>query len=166
MSRPGLLFLHVVGAILLFSTYVAAFTMRALAEPTRDRTILAYAYRVMNRLDLFVTPLASLLLLGSGFMLAERAGIPLLEARWLSWSLALFGLSGLLFVLGALPLQRRIEHLLSDAGTASVGTATAGVADADGHDWWDGYGRLSRRWLAVAGTSFILTVIVLYLMIH
>ena len=107
MNRPGLLFLHVVGAILLFSTYITAFIMRALAEPTRDRAILGYVYRVMNRLDLFVTPVASLLLLASGFLLAGRAGIPLLEARWLAWSLALFGLTGILFVVAALPQQRR-----------------------------------------------------------
>lgn len=156
MSRPTLLFLHVVGAILLFSTYITAFTTRALAEPTRDRVVLAYVYRVMNRLDLFVTPVAILLLLGSGFMLAARAGIPLLGTRWLASSLALFGLTGILFVVGALPLQRRIEHLLADGGD-----------DAEpGDGWWDVYERLSRRWLAVAGTSFVLTVGILYLMIH
>lgn len=156
MSRPTLLFLHVVGAILLFSTYLTAFTTRALAEPTRDPTILAYVYRVMNRLDLFVTPAASLLLLASGFLLAGRAGIPVLETRWLAWSLALFGLTGILFVVGALPVQRRIEHLLEHTG----------AEDAEGDDWWDAYQRLARRWLAVAGTSFVLTVGILYLMIH
>jgi len=155
MSRPTL-FLHVVGAILLFSTYITAFTTRALAEPTRDRVILAYVYRVMNRLDLMVTPAASLLLLASGFVLAGRSGIPVLGTRWLAWSLALFGLTGILFVVGALPLQRRIEHLLADDG----------AADEDGNDWWDAYDRLSRRWLAVAGTSFGLTMVVLYLMVH
>lgn len=155
MNRPGLLFLHVVGAILLFSTYITAFTMRAFAEPARDRATLAYVYRVMNRLDLFVTPVAILLLLVSGFLIADRGGIPLLETRWLAWSLALFGFTGILFVVGALPLQRRIERLLKDDG----------AADEDGA-WWDAYAHLSRRWLAVAGTSFVLTVVILYLMVH
>jgi uncharacterized membrane protein len=142
VSRPTLLFLHVVGAILLFSTCITAFTTRALAEPTRDRAILAHVYRVMNRLDLFVTPVASLLLLASGFIVAGRAGMPILETRWLAWSLALFGLTGILFVVGALPRQRRIEHLLENGGD-----------DADsGEGWWDVYARLSRRWLAVAGS--------------
>lgn len=81
----------------------------------------------MNRLDLFVTPVASLLLLGSGFLLANRAGIPIIEAWWLSWSLLLFGLTGILFVVGALPLQRRIEHLLADGGDG----------DESGDGWWD-----------------------------
>lgn len=161
MSRPTLLFLHMVGAILLFSTYITAFTTRALAEPTRDQEILAYVYRVMNRLDLFVTPVASMLLIASGFILAGRASIPVLETRWLAWSLALFGLTGILFVVGALPLQRRIEQLLADDGAADDG-----AEDEDGDDWWDAYRRLSRRWFAVAGTSFILTVVVLYLMVH
>jgi len=160
MSRPTLLFLHVVGAILLFSTYITAFTTRAVAEPTRDRAILAHVYRVMNRLDLFVTPVASLLLLASGFVLVGRSGIPVLGTRWLVWSLALFGLTGILYVVGALPLQRRIEHLLADDGAAD------GAADERGNDWWDAYDRLSRRWLAVAGTSFGLTIVVLYLMVH
>lgn len=162
MSQPTLLFLHVVGAILLFSTYITAFTTRALAEPTRDRAILAHVYRVMNRLDLFVTPAASLLLLASGFILAGRAGIPVLETRWLAWSLALFGLTGITFVLSALPLQRRIERLLEDVGAEGE----VGAEDEDGGDWWDAYRRLSRRWLAVAGASFVLTVGILYLMIH
>lgn len=156
MSQPTLLFLHVVGAVLLFSTYITAFSMRALAEPTRDRAILAHAYRVMNRLDLFVTPVSILLLLGSGFILAGRAGMPILETRWLAWSLVLFGLTGLLFVVGALPAQRRIERLLEDSEYQAQ--------DEDG--WWNAYRRLSRRWLAVAGTSFVLTVGILYLMIH
>ncbi|MFW6088450.1 MAG: DUF2269 family protein [Gemmatimonadota bacterium] len=156
MSRPTLLFLHAVGAILLFSTYITAFTTRALAEPTRDRAILAHVYRVMNRLDLFVTPVASLLLLGSGFILAGRAGIPILETPWLAWSLVLFGLTGILFAVGALPLQRRIEQLLEDDAER----------DEDEDGWWDAYDRLSRRWLALVGTSFILTVGILRLMIH
>lgn len=156
MSRSTLLFLHVVGAILLVSTYITAFTTRALAEPARDREILAYVYRVMNRLDLFVTPVASLLLMASGFILAGRAGIPVLETRWLAWSLALFGLTGFLFVVGALPVQRQIERLLDDDEYEAK--------EEDG--WWDAYERLSRRWLAVAGTSFVLTVVVLYLMVH
>jgi uncharacterized membrane protein len=156
MSRPTLLFLHVVGAILLFSTYITAFTTRAVAEPTRDRAILAHVYRVMNRLDSFVTPVASLLLLASGFVLAGRAGIQFLETRWLTWSLALFGLTGILFVVGALPLQRRIERLLEEVE----------YGEMQGDGWWDAYDRLSRRWLAVAGTSFMLTVGILYLMIH
>lgn len=162
MSRPTLLFLHMVGAILLFSTYLTAFTTRALAEPTRDRAILAHVYRVMNRLDLFVTPVASLLLLASGFILAGRAGISVLETRWLAWSLALFGLTGMLFVVGALPLQRRIEHLLEDVGAEEQ----VGVEDEEGDEWWDAYRRLARRWLVVAGTSFVLTVGILYLMMH
>jgi len=156
-----MLFLHVVGAILLFSTYITAFTMRAAAEPGRDRAILTYVYRVMNRLDLFVTPVASLLLLASGFVLAGRSGISVLGTRWLTWSLALFALTGILFVVAALPLQRRIEHLLADDGAAEDG-----AADESGNDWWDAYDRLSRRWLAVAGTSFGLTMVVLYLMVH
>lgn len=155
MSRSSALFLHVVGAILLFSTYITAFTMRAVAG-SRDRTILAYVYRVMNRLDLFVAPVASLLLLGSGFLLASRAGIPIVETRWLAWSLILFGLTGVLFLAGAFPLQRRIEHLLAD------GAAEGGSTDG----WRDAYERLSRRWFAVAGTSFILTAAILHLMIH
>lgn len=156
MSRSTLLFLHVVGAILLFSTYITAFTTRALAEPTRDRAILAHVYRVMNRLDLFVTPAASLLLLASGFTLAGQTGIPILETRWLAWSLVLFCLTGILFAVGALPLQRRIEQLLENDPERDD--------DVDG--WWVAYDRLSRRWLALAGTSFILTVGILYLMIH
>lgn len=155
MNSSSLLFLHVVGAILLFSTYIAAFTMRAVAG-SGDRAILAYVYRVMNRLDLLVTPVASLLLLGSGFLLASRAGIPIFETGWLAWSLVLFGITGVLFLAFALPLQRRIEHLLANDGDEDGST--------DG--WRDAYERLSRRWFTVAGTSFILTVTILYLMIH
>lgn len=149
MSRPLLLFLHLLGAILLFGTYITAFTTKTLGERTRDPRILRHVYQVMNGVDRVVTPVSVVVLLASGFSLAVRAGIPILETGWLAWSLALFGVTGVLFIARALPIQRRLERMLADGEPNLVA-----------------YDRLARQWSGWAGASLLLTIVILYLMIH
>lgn len=149
MSRPTLLFLHLLGVILLFGTYITAFTTKTFGERTGDPRILGHVYHVMNGVDRILTPVAVVLLLASGFALAARGGIPVVETDWLLWSLILFGITGLLFVVRALPIQRRLERLL-----------------ADGEHQPAAYEDLARRWVGWAGTSFLLTIVILYLMIR
>lgn len=149
MSRPPLLFLHLVGAILLFGTYIIAFTTKTLGERTRDPRVLRHVYHVMNEVDRVLTPVSVVLLLASGFALTVRSGIPILETDWLLWSLTLFGVTGVLFVARALPIQRRLERMLEE-----------GEPDPAAYD------RLARRWSGWAGTSLLATTVILYLMIR
>lgn len=149
MSRPLLLFVHVLGAILLFGTYITAFTTKTLGERTRDPRILGHVYHAMNGVDRVLTPLSVVILLASGFALAARAQIPVFETAWLLWSLILFGATGVLFAARALPIQRRLERLL----------------EGDPPEW-ETYHRLARQWVLWAGGSLQLTVVILYLMVR
>jgi len=149
VSRTLLLFLHLLGAILLFGTYITAFTTKTFGERTRDPRVLRHVYHVMNGVDRVLTPVSVVILLASGFALAVRAGIPILETGWLASSLALFGVTGVLFVARALPIQRRLERML--AGEEPDLAA---------------YDRLALRWVGWAGTSLLLTIVILYLMIR
>lgn len=149
MSRPPLLFLHLLGAILLFGTYITAFTTKTLGERTRDPRVLRHVYQVMNGVDRVLTPVSVVLLLASGFALTVRSGIPILETDWLLWSLTLFGVTGVLFVARALPIQRRLERMLEEEEPDPTA-----------------YDRLARRWSGWAGTSLLATTVILYLMIR
>lgn len=149
MSRPLLLFLHLLGAILLFGTYITAFTTKTFGERTRDPRVLRHVYHLMNGVDSVLTPVSVVILLTSGLALAVRAGIPILETGWLAWSLTLFGVTGALFVARTLPIQRRLERILADEEPDLAA-----------------YDRLARRWIGWAGTSLLLTIVILYLMIR
>ena len=149
MNYTVLLSIHLLGVILLFSTYITAFSMKTFGEGARDRSILEHAYRSINRIDRVVTPISIVLIVVSGVWLALRAGWPILGTDWILWSLILWGATAVIFVAGPLRIQHKLERVLPSPDFS-----------------WEDYRRLARRWTFWAGLSFALTLGVLFLMIQ
>lgn len=146
------LLLHLMGVILFFGGFVAALLAKAFADRAHDPRIAAHTFRMINFNDKWFTPLSVVLILVGGFGTAGIAGLPVVETGWIFWSLVLFGVSGLIFVFRALPLQHRLER-----------TAQTGV-EANDFDWAR-YQRQARTWSRWAYLAFFAVLVALVLMV-
>ncbi len=152
MRYEAFILIHLIGVVLFFSGFSGSLFMKMRAERTGDPRILAHTFAAMNVQDKWFTPLSILLIMVGGFGSASLAGLSVTGTGWIFWSLVLYGFSGLIFVLRALPLQHRIETLLSD-GIAS------GELD------WGGYQTLAKSWNFWAILAFTMVTITFVLMV-
>jgi len=152
MLYQTFIFLHLVGVVLFFSGFTASLFVKSRADQSRDPRILHYSFSLINFNDKWFTPLSILLILVGGIGAAILAGLPIVRTGWIFWSLVLFGVSGLIFVFRALPLQHRIEKLAAEG-------VSSGAFD------WPGYQGLSRSWTRWATTAFLMTVGAFVLMV-
>jgi len=144
--------LHLTGVVVFLGGFLAALFLAITASRIGNRSIRAYAFTVINYNDKWFTPLAVLLIVGGGFGASSAAGLPVVGTGWILWSLGLFILSGLIFVLRALPLQREIESLLG------------GIESAEDVDWSD-YDGLVSTWKMWAIAAFLLVTTAFVLMV-
>lgn len=145
-------FLHLVGVVVFFGGFAASLFAKARAERTRDPKIIGYTFSLINFNDKWFTPFSIVLILVGGFGAALMAGLPVVGTGWILWSLVLFGVSGLIFVFRALPLQHRIERM------------TGGGASSGDFDW-SSYQELSRSWTRWATGAFLIVVGAFVLMV-
>lgn len=145
------LFCHVFGAVLLLGNIITAAFWKLRANQTGNPAVIHYAAKNVMLADLLFTLPGILLIVVSGTWMAERAGYSMGAFNWLTLSLGLFGLSGLLWLAVLLPLQRSMIRRSRQA-------LETGMVDA-------GYRRASLLWDVFGTIATLLPVAVLYLMI-
>jgi uncharacterized membrane protein len=142
MSYEAWMFVHLAGVIVFFANFVAAFFWRTRAERTADPLLLAYTYRTLNAGDAWLTTPSVAAILAGGVGAALGVGLPIIRTPWVLWSLVSFAISGLIFVLRVLPLQRAL------AAQAEEGVRT-------GHFDIQAHRRRARVWAFWAHVSFL-----------
>jgi uncharacterized membrane protein len=152
MLYRWMILLHVIGVVVFFSNAIGALFWQRRASRSRDPRLIAHAFSTLNAGDLWITPIATLMIVVTGIVVAVVAGLPLLGTGWIVWSIVAFSLAGLLFLAGALPVQIRLAGWTA----ASVGR--------EGFDW-PRYEREARRWAFWAHTSLGLALLALALML-
>lgn len=83
----------------------------------------------------------------SGFFLAIDGHYPLNEFNWLTLSLALFVITGVIWAFVLIPLQKKIIQYSGDQAM------------------YENYTRTSRIWDAIGSFAVIIPLIILYLMV-
>jgi uncharacterized membrane protein len=124
---------HVLAVVMFIGNIVAGVFWHRHALRTRDARLIAHAMDGIIRSDRLFTMPGVVLIIASGVFAAILGGMPLLRTGWIAWTLVLFGISGLVFMLKLAPLQRQLLRF-AQAGAAS------GAFD------YVGYHRMSRRW--------------------
>ena len=124
---------HVLAVVAFVGNIVTGVFWHRHAERTRDAKIIAHAMAGVIRSDRLFTMPGVLAILASGILGAIQGGFPILGTGWILWSLVLFGVSGLVFMLRLAPLQRQMFE------QAEAGSAAGRFDEA-------AYGRLSRQW--------------------
>lgn len=146
-----LLFLHVFGVVLFLGNIVTAAFWKMRSHRTGNPTVIHHAAKNVMLADIVFTIPGLLLILVSGSLMAERTGYPMGELNWLTLSLLLFALTGVIWLAVLLPLQRSmIRHSARSLENGEMNET---------------YRRVSLYWDAFGTVATLLPVVILYLMI-
>lgn len=145
-----LIFLHVLGAVMFLGNIMTAAFWKIRAEVSGDVPSLNRIARNVMAADYAFTLPGIVLLLATGGWMAESAGYSLAAWSWLTASLALFLVTGLLWLLVLLPCQRQM--IRESALSAAEGRMSAA------------YRKASRRWDIFGTVALLIPLLVLYLM--
>jgi uncharacterized membrane protein len=125
--------LHIVAVIAFLGNIVTGLFWHVHAARTRNPRLLAHTMDVIIRSDRLFTMPGVVVIIATGIAAAIYGGFPLLRTGWIAWSLVLFAISGLVFMIVLAPLQRKL-FALAQAG------ASSGSFD------FSAYQKLARRW--------------------
>ncbi len=143
---------HVTAVVAFLDNITTVLFWHAHAARTRDPKLLAHTMDGIIRSDrLFTTP-GVIGILVSGLAAAIYGSLPLLHTGWILWTLVAFSVSGLIFVLRLVPLQRQLRAL-AEAG------AQSGAFD------YAGYRSLAVRWEVWGAAAWLTPVAGLVLMV-
>lgn len=147
-----LLFLHVLGAVLFLGNIVTGAFWKVRAHYGKQ-DLMAIHLTVKNIMlaDYVFTVPGIVLLLIPGHLMAAQLGYSLLTWNWVTASLLLFSLSGLLWLFILLPLQRKMIRFSEDSLKAGRQT--------------EAYKQVSKKWDVYGTIGTILPLISLVLMI-
>jgi len=143
---------HVAAVVAFLGNITTGLFWYAHAARTRDPRLLAHVVDGIIRSDRLFTIPGVVVIIASGLAAAVAGGHPILGTPWILWSLVLFSVSGVLFVLRVAPLQVRLRAL-----------AQAGV-DRGTFDW-DGFRRVARAWEGWGLAALLTPLAALVLMI-
>ena len=144
--------LHVAAVVVFLGNITTGLFWHAHAARTRDPRLLAHAVDGIIRSDRLFTIPGVVVIIVSGMVAAVIGGLPILRTPWILWSLVLFGVSGLVFVLRVAPLQVQLRAL-AQAG------AEHGALD------WGRYQRLARTWEMWGAVALLTPLAALVLMV-
>jgi uncharacterized membrane protein len=146
-----LLFVHVFGAVLFLGNIITAAFWKVRADRTNHPEIIHNTAKTVMLADLVFTIPGLLLIVISGHVMMYRAGYLISPLNWLSLSLLLLALTGIIWLAVLLPLQRRMVRLSAQAVESGI------VPSA--------YHRVSWYWMIFGTLATLLPVVILYLMI-
>ena len=125
--------IHILAVVMFIGNIVTGVFWHKHAERTRNPRLLAHTMEGVIRSDRLFTIPGVVVILASGIFAAVKGGFPILGTGWILWTLVMFAISGLVFMIRLAPLQRKMqEH--AQAGAAS------GSFD------YDAYHRMAKQW--------------------
>ncbi len=139
--------IHILCACLFLGNVIVSGTWAALAERTRNHTIIRFSNRLVLITDVLFTAGGSIGVVLTGYLMSGRWGGESAQP-WILWSYMLFGLSGLIWLFVLLPIQLRQRNLLRQSDQITTQ-----------------YMRLSRLWQLWGALATLLPLPILYLMI-
>jgi uncharacterized membrane protein len=103
--------IHIAAVVLFLGNIITGLFWHALAARSRDPRILAFTMDGIIRSDRLFTMPGVVVIIAAGVALAVLGEFPLLGTSWILWSIVLFGVSGALFGMRVVPLQRELRDL-------------------------------------------------------
>jgi len=139
---------HLMCACLFLGNVIVSGVWAAMAERTRNHAVVQFSNRMVLITDLLFTLTGALGVVITGHLMAVRYGGDTAHP-WLTWSYALFGLSGLIWLLVLVPIQLKQRQMLR--------RTTQITAE---------YLQLSRTWYIAGGLATVLPLPIVYLMVN
>jgi uncharacterized membrane protein len=125
--------IHVLAVVMFLGNIVTGVFWHRHSLKTRNAQLIAHAMDGVIRSDRLFTMPGVMLILASGIFAAIRGGYPILRTGWILWTIVMFAIAGLVFMLKLGPLQRTMR---AEAESGAKSGAFDYVA----------YHRLSRQW--------------------
>ncbi len=150
MSHEILLYLHVIGATVLFGTGAGIAFFMVISNRSGDPALIAHVAGIVVMADTVFTATAAVAQPVTGYLLARQAGWPVTEG-WVALSLMLYVIVGA-FWLPVVWMQIRMRDLAVAARDA-------------GRPLPDSYHRLHRWWFAFGFPAFFAVMAILWLML-
>jgi uncharacterized membrane protein len=122
--------LHVLFVIIFLGNITIGLFWKMFAEKTKDPDKIAFAFRGIIKADRYFTMPGVIGITLFGIAGAMHGGIPILGTGWILWSIILFIISGIAFMVKLVPLQKKLAALASDKEKFN----------------WDEYHKLSKQW--------------------
>ena len=107
--------LHVVSVIAFLGNITTGLFWHRHAARTRDPKLLAHTMDGIIRSDRLFTIPGVVVIIAAGIGAAIYGGYPILRTGWILWTLILFVVSGLIFMIRVVPLQRQLRALAEAA---------------------------------------------------
>jgi uncharacterized membrane protein len=143
---------HVCAVIAFLGNITTGLFWHAQAARTRDARLLAFTMDGIIRSDRWFTGPGVIGIILTGVATAMVGNLPILRTGWILWTLVLFSVSGIIFMLRVAPLQRKLRAL-----------AEAGVQSGDFE--YARYRALAVRWEVWGAVSLLTPVAGLVLMV-
>ena len=103
--------IHVIAVIIFMGNIITGLFWMRQAHKTRNFSIISFTMRGVIKSDKWFTIPGVIIISAAGFSAAIQGGLPLLRTGWIFWSIVLFTLSGVIFALKLVPLQRKILQI-------------------------------------------------------
>jgi uncharacterized membrane protein len=146
-----LLFLHIVGVVLFLGNIVTAAFWKVKADVNKNPTIIHQTAKNVMLADYFFTIPGLILIIVSGNLMAVQAGYSMSEYNWFTLSMFLFLITGLIWGIILIPIQRKMIKF--SAESVELGKVT------------DSYRRASMYWAIFGIIATLIPVGILYVMI-
>lgn len=145
------LFLHITGSVLFVGNIITAAFWKVRADIEGNPSHIHRTAKNVMLADYVFTLPGLVLLIVSGIVMAYRSGFGINGMNWLTASLVLFGVTGLIWGGALIPLQKSmIRH---SGHSVECGAVTAG------------YKKASRHWAIFGTIATLLPLAVLYFMV-
>lgn len=106
--------LHITAVVAFLGNITTGLFWHAHAARTRDPKLLAHTMDGIIRSDRLFTVPGVLGIIASGLAAAIYGHFSILRTGWIFWTLVLFSVSGIVFMLRVAPLQRQLRALAED----------------------------------------------------
>jgi uncharacterized membrane protein len=150
MSQEIWLVLHIVGVVIFLGNIIVTAVWKVLADFTRNPAVVGYAQRLVTITDIAFTATGAALIAVSGRMMADDFG-GVTGEPWLTWGVALFIASGVIWVTVLIPIQVMQSRL------ARTFNDRSGIPSR--------YWRLATLWYVFGGIATALPLVNIYLMV-
>ena len=107
--------LHIIGVIAFVGNVTTGLFWHGHAARTRDPRLLAHAMDGIIRSDRLFTVPGVIAVIVTGVAGAIYGNFPILRTGWILWTLILFIISGLIFMMRVAPLQRQLRAFAEGA---------------------------------------------------
>lgn len=145
------LLLHLAGVVLFVGNIMTAAFWKVRAEFQKNPAVIHHAVKNVMLADFVFTIPGLILIVVSGITMAVRTGISMHGFNWLTLSLILFAITGVIWLAILIPLQRAmIRHSAACIESGNISKS---------------YVKASRLWDVFGIIATLLPIVILYLMI-